>query len=247
MKHIIFAPLVATAITLSPTALHAATVEIETEGPVIELSIFETIKAEPDIATIGAGVTTEARTAVEAMQMNATQMRKVIDRLKSLGIDEKDIQTSGINLNARYDYNRTDNRPVFRGYQVSNRVSVILRDIEEVGRTLDELVAAGATDLSGPNFSIEDDASAKDTARKRAIERGQARAQDYASMLGYDSVRVLEISEAVTGRGPMPQMAARDVAEQSIVLTASPVQPGQVSTGVQIRITYEMVQGSTES
>lgn len=235
-------PAALASIAIAP--LHAATVEIESEGPVIELSIFETIKAEPDMATIGAGVTTEARTAVEAMQLNATQMRNVIDRLKALGIDEKDIQTSGINLNARYDYNRTDNRPVFRGYQVSNRVSVILRDIEEVGETLDELVAAGATDLSGPNFSIEDDKSAKDTARKRAIERGQARAQEYASMLGFEGVRVLEISEAVTGRGPVPQMAAREVAEESIALTASPVQPGQVTTGVQIQITYEMVSGA---
>ena len=227
------------ALSLAPA--HAATVEIEAEGPVIELSVFESVTTEPDLVTIGAGVTSEASTAVEALRQNSVEMRRVIDRIKSLGVDEKDIQTTGINLNARYDYNRETRKQEFRGYQVSNRVSVKLREIEETGEVLDALVVAGATDLSGPIFSIEDDEAAKDEARKRAIERAQKRAASYAAMLGYDEVRVLEISEAIRARGPMPEMVMRQAADEAISVSAAPVQPGQVSTGVSITIKYEMV------
>ncbi|BDI60735.1 SIMPL domain-containing protein [Qipengyuania nanhaisediminis] len=236
------AALSAAALTLPASGALAAEVEITAQGPVIELSVFESVTADPDLVTIGAGVTSEAPTAVEAMRQNAAEMRRVIDRLIALGVAEEDIQTTGINLNARYDYDRTRERQVFRGYQVSNRVSVKLREIEETGAVLDALVVAGATNLSGPSFSIEDDEAAKDLARERAIDRAQARAEAYARMLGYSGVKVLSISEAIQGRGPSPQMAMRamDVAEQSMT---APVQPGQVSTGVSIAIKYEMIGG----
>ena len=240
IRHII------TALAASTLAIpaHAAVVEIESEGPVIELSIFESVTAEPDMATISAGVSTSAPTAVEAMRLNSVQMRQMIDQIKAQGVDEKDIQTTGINLNARYEYNRTTQQNEFRGYQVSNRVSVKLREIEETGQVLDALVLAGATDLAGPSFSIEDDAAAKDQARGRAVERAQDRARAYAAMLGYDEVRVLEISEAIQGRGPAQQVAMRSAMEAD-VQAAPPVQPGMVSTGVSITIKFELV--GTES
>jgi len=223
-----------------PAHSFAANVEIEAEGPVIELDIFESVTVAPDMATIGAGVTSEAPTAVEALRMNSAEMVKVINRIKALGIAEKDIQTTGINLNARYDYDREGKRQIFRGYQVSNRVSVKLRKIEDTGKVLDALVAAGATDLSGPSFSIENDDAAKDAARERAIERAGERAQAYAAMLGYDGAKVLAISEAIQSRGPMPE-AAMMRSSADMVAAAPPVQPGMVATGVSISVTYELL------
>ena len=243
IRHFVL-PLAAAALALPATA-HATQVEIEAEGPVIELSVYESVTAAPDLVTIGAGVTTEARTAVEAMQQNANEMTAVIARIRALGIDEEDIQTTGINLNARYDYDRNSQRQIFRGYQVSNRVSVKLREIDETGRVLDALVAAGATDLSGPSFSIENDDEAKDLARERAVERAQQRAEAYAQMVGYDEVRVLSISESIQGRGPVPQAQMRSITVEAAPVV-TPVQPGQVSTGVSITIKYEMVSDEDE-
>jgi uncharacterized protein YggE len=230
----------ATAAFALPATAIAAEVEIEAEGPVIELSVYESVTAPPDLVTIGAGVSTQAPTAVEAMRLNAQAMTRVIERIKALGVPERDIQTSGINLSPQYDYDRENQRQVFRGYQVSNRVSVKLREVDETGEVLDALVAAGATDLSGPNFSIEDDEAAKNLARERAVERAQERAMAYARMLGYDGVRVLAIGESIEGRGPMPEMAMRTMAVAEADM-ATPVQPGEVSTGVSISIKYEMV------
>ncbi len=231
----------ASALAIPATTLAAAEIEIEAEGPVVELSVFESVTVAPDMATIGAGVTTQAPTATEALRQNSAEMAKVIARIKALGIAEKDIQTTGISLNARYDYDQDTRQQVFRGYDVSNRVSVNLRRIEDTGAVLDALVVAGATDLSGPSFSIENDEAAKDAARKRAIERAQAQAQSYAALLGYDGAKVLAISESIEGRGMMPEMGKMRMAADAVA-SAAPVQPGMVSTGVSITIKYELVQ-----
>lgn len=228
-------PLVAIGALATPAT--AAEIQIAATGPVVELTVQESVEAEPDIATVGAGVTTQAQTAVEAMRANAEAMTAVVARIKQLGVAERDIQTTGINLGAMYDYDQTSRRQVFRGYQASNRVSVKLREIERVGQVLDALVAAGATDLSGPSWSIDDDTAARAQARRQAVETAQAQAREYARLTGYSDVRLLEIGETMTSRPPMPLLRAAD-AEASFAST--PVQPGLVEAGVTVTAKYEM-------
>jgi uncharacterized protein YggE len=214
-----------------------AEVHLTSPGPIVDLTVHESVEAEPDLVTVGAGVTTQAPTAVEAMRTNAQAMDAVIARIKSLGVPERDIQTTGISLGAQYDYDQESRRQVFRGYQVSNRVSVKLRDVPRTGEVLDALVAAGATDLSGPDFSIEDDTGARAQARKAAMESAQAQALEYARAAGYSGIRLLEISESVAAPPPMPY--ARGVALEA-ASAKTPVQPGLVEAGVTIHVTYEM-------
>lgn len=227
------------AVAVSPTA--SAEVQLTTNLPIVELSVTETVKGDPDLATVSAGVSSRAPTAVEAMRVNAREMKSVIDRIKALGVAEKDIQTTGVSLYPQYDYNRTTQRNVFTGYQASNRVSVILRDIDRTGPVLDALVAAGATDLSGPDFSIDDDTAAKAQARSAAMKRAEAMARDYARMAGYPNVRVIRISENVFVNQPQPMLRTMAVAEQAAD-ASTPIQPGQVGTSVTVNVTYEMTQ-----
>ncbi len=233
----------ATALALPATVTAGPQVSITPTGPVVELSIYESVSVAPDQATIGAGVTNEAPKASDAMRQNAAEMAKVIARLKALGIAEKDIQTTGISLGALYDFKEpaypatTMPTQVFRAYQASNRVSIVLHKIEDTGRVLDALVEAGATDISGPDFGVENDAPAKEQARSRAVARGQAQATSYAKMLGYTGVKVLSISESVEAAFPVYDVA-KMVAE--FAPTATPVQPGMVSSGVSVTITYEV-------
>ena len=224
---------------LTIPAAQAATIEIEADGPVIELSVYETITAKPDVATIGGGVTTEAPTAVEAMRQNSEAMRAVIDQIKELGVDDDDIQTTGINLNPVYDYNRETRKNVLRGYQVSNRVSVKLRDLDDTGRLLDAIVVAGATDISGPSFAFEADQEAKDEASMRGFEAAMERAKAYADRLGYDEVKVLEIRQSIQRKSPVVARQAVAMAAEAADMSA-PVQPGVVSTGVSISVKFEL-------
>ena len=231
------APLFAVGVVAAPAA--AAEIQIAATGPVVELTVNENVKAKPDIATIGAGVTSRAPTAVAAMQQNAKAMDAVIARIKSLGVKPEDIQTTGINLYAQYDYDRTQQKQVFRGYQASNNVSVILRKVDKVGEVLDTLVAAGATDINGPSFSIDDDTAAKAQARKAAMERGHEQAMEYAQMAGYSNIRLLEVSESLSRSTPVPMMRTMAV-EDAAAAPPTPVEPGLVGTGVTVTVKYEM-------
>ncbi|HEY6814538.1 MAG TPA: SIMPL domain-containing protein [Croceibacterium sp.] len=227
-------PLIAASLLATPAA---AEVQVAATGPVVELTVNENVEAEPDLVTVSAGVTTQARTAVEAMRANATQMTAVIERIKTLGVPERDIQTTGVSLGAQYDYNQATQRQVFRGYQASNRVSVKLRDIPRTGEVLDALVAAGATDLGGPDWSIDDDSAARAQARRQALETAHAQGLEYARAAGYSDIRLLEVSETIASQPPMPYLrAVRAEAAQA----ATPVQPGMVQAGVTVRVVYEM-------
>lgn len=216
----------------------AAEIQLQAQGPVVELSVTETVKARPDLATVGAGVTSQAPTAVEAMQKTATAMDAVVRRIKSLGIADEDIQTTGINLGAQYDYDDVQRRQVFRGYQASNRVSVTLRKVADTGRVLDALVAAGATDISGPSFSIDDDTPQRAQARKAALDKAKRQAEEYARWAGYSGVRLLQVSELVNPGPPMPYMERAMVADAKAA--SSPVEPGLVGTAVTVTVSYEM-------
>lgn len=231
-----FAPAIAVAVAAFPAA--AADVQVTSQGPLVELSMTETVKAKPDLADVSAGVTTQAPTAVEAMRANAQAMDAVIARIKSLGISAADIQTSGINLGAQYDYDQSAQRQVFRGYQASNRVSVTLRKVADTGRVLDALVAAGATDIGGPTFSLDDDTAPRAQARKAAFDAAQARASEYARWAGYTGVRLLSVSEAVVPARPMPMMMEARLAFSDAKST--PVEPGLVGTSVTVSVTFEM-------
>ena len=216
----------------------AAEVQIQAQAPVVELSVSETVNAAPDIAQVGTGVTTRARTAKEAVRLNAIAMQKVVDRLKALGIAAKDIQTSNFNLNAQLNYPSGGGTPVFTGYEASNQVTAKLRQVDKVGDVLDALVAAGANNINGPSFMLDDDTAQQQSARTRAFQRGQAMAQDYARMAGYTGVRLLEVSESVQGRGPVPPMPVAFRAEAAQAKT--PIEAGEVGTTVNLTVKYEM-------
>ena len=232
-------PIAVAAAALAAVPAAAADVQVTSQGPIVELSVSETVKARPDIADVSAGVTTEAPTAVAAMAANAKAMDAVIARIKALGIPAQDIQTSGINLGAQYDYDQARQRQVFRAYQASNRVSVTLRKVADAGRVLDALVAAGATDIGGPSFSIDDDSAPRAQARKAAFEKAQAQATEYARWAGFTGVRLLSVSEAVERGRPMPM--ASEARMMAMDAKATPVEPGLVGTSVNLSVTYEMV------
>lgn len=228
-------PLAAAALAV-PAA--AADVQVTSQGPLVELSVTETVKAKPDLAEVSAGVSTQATTAVEAMRLNAAAMDAVVKRIKALGIKDADIQTTGINLGAQYDYDQSAQRQVFRGYQASNRVSVTLRDVARTGPVLDALVAAGATDIGGPSFSLDDDSAPRAQARKSAFEKAQGQATEYARWAGYTGVRLLSVSEAVNPGRPMPYAEGR--VAMAADMKQTPVEPGLVGTAVTVSVTFEM-------
>ena len=229
------------AAALIATPAMAANVDIAVQGPVVEITASETVQSAPDQATVGAGVTTRARTAVQALRDNGTKMDAVISKLRALGVAREDIQTSGVNLQAAFQYNNNNTPPIFQGYDVTNQVSVTVKDVDKVGSTFDALVGAGANNLSGPFFSRKDDKAPQAQAREAAFKIAEAQARDYARMAGFGGVRLLSVEETIQRGGPI----AFDISQpQAITVTASskgtPIEPGRVGSVVQMTVKYEM-------
>ena len=230
------------AASIPAVAVAQTSVTVAEKAPIVTLNVTETVEAAPDIAIVGTGVQTRSPSATQAMQENAAKMEKLIAALVKAGIAKKDVQTSGINLSAQYDYNNQPGQPIgpkFLGYEASNQLSVKLRDVKKVGSLLDTLVAAGATSVNGPSFSIDNPAPLLVQARAAAIKSANAQADFYAQAMGYRTARLVSLSESNSGgMPPVPMMAQARFKADS--LAATPVEPGQVVSSVSLSVQYAL-------
>ena len=154
MKALLLASLCLGALTL-PAAVQAQGPVVQTiNGTRLDLSVTGEVSRVPDIANISAGVVTRAASATAAISQNAVRMERVRAALKRAGIEDRDIQTNSINLNPEYRY-QDNHAPVLTGYTASNQVSIRFRDIRNIGKILDALVAEGDNQINGPNLSID--------------------------------------------------------------------------------------------
>lgn len=204
--------------------------------PTISVSGVGRVKADPDIANVTLGVTKQGEDAAEASQKAAKAMSAVVASLLDLGIAERDIQTTSLNLNPTYDWD--DNPPNIVGWEASNMVNVTVRDIDTVGDVVDTATAAGATNVNGISFRVEDPTGAEAEARTAAVTDARAKADQLADAAGVTITGVLSISES-GGQPPEPVFYAR--AEASFDSAAStPVLPGEVELSISVFIQYEI-------
>ena len=164
-------------------------------------------------------------------------MDRVIAALKRAGVEDRDIQTSNLNLNPEYTY-VNNQPPKLNGYTASNQLSIRFRDIANSGKILDALVAEGANQINGPSLTIDKPETALDEARARAVAAGRARADLYARSLGLRVVRVVAVSESggnYPSPPPMPMMmeARAQAADTKIV-------PGEQKLSVTLTMTFEL-------
>ncbi|MFT4091821.1 MAG: SIMPL domain-containing protein [Asticcacaulis sp.] len=208
------------------------------------LTLSETaeIRSSPDVAFITFGVNTEAKTAEEALRLNAQKMNAVLASVKQQGIDEKHVQTSGLNLNAVYDYPNSStgsNTPVLRGYQVTNQISVRVEDPSRLGNTIDAVVKAGINQINGVSFGLKDPSKAEDQARIDATKTLTARAELYAQSLGLKVKRIASVSENAS-YSPPPVMPMYRMAKAEMAMDSTPIAGGEVSTSVTLNAVFEL-------
>ncbi len=226
--------------TLSMTA-HAQPVAtpmtVPSDGTLLSVAAQAEARRTPDIANVSAGVVTQAADANAAMRENAAQMAKVVAAIRAAGVAERDVQTAGVNLNPQYRY-AENQPPVITGYQASNTVNVVVRDIAKLGRILDALVATGANQVNGPTFDIDKKDPVYDEARRTALDKARQRADMYAQALGLRVRRIVSIDET-GGMGiprPVPMMAMAKM-ERDV---ATPISPGENVLSVNLDVVFEL-------
>jgi uncharacterized protein YggE len=238
MKHRtqLAAAIMAAALLAAPAL--AETAPADTAPAVISVTGEATVSVAPDLAQIDGGVTTEAKTAREASDANNAAMGKVLLALKGAGIAEKDFQTSRLSLQAQSAPSRNGPGPsTIVGYRASNRVTIRLHDVTKVASVIDTLVAAGANDIGGINFSVSNASKLLDDARELAVADARRKAEIYAKAAGVTLGAPLSISE---GGAPGP-MAFRKMAAP--MAAAAPVAPGEESLAVTVSVSWVIKQG----
>jgi uncharacterized protein YggE len=207
-------------------------------GPLVSISAYGETHVAPDMATISLGVVNQAPTAAEAMRANAQRMSSLVAAIKRAGGAERDIQTSGVSLSPQYVY-KPNTAPELTGYQASNTVRVIVRDLGRLGSTIDAAVGAGGNEVSGVSFGLRDPQTAEDAARLEAVRRLQAKAQLYAQALGKKVHAIRSLSEG-GGYTPGPiQPMARAMA-MAAPSPATVTQPGELDLRVDVTATFEL-------
>lgn len=196
----------------APAAAQVVPVQtVVPDGAILDVTATGRTARVPDIATIRAGVVTQAATASSALADNARRMSGVLGALRAAGVQPRDIAAATVSLQPQYRYD--DNQPpVLTGYQATNIVSVRFRDIAGAGGVLDVLVAQGANQIQGPELSIDRPDAALDEARGDAVKRARARAELYARAAGLSVARIVSIAEngeSAGGPPPAPMYRAK--------------------------------------
>lgn len=193
----------------------------------------------PDLAHVTAGVMTEAKTAEAALADNATKMNGVMRALRSAGIADRDIQTSNLSLSPQYQYVENE-QPRLIGYQVSNTVTVRVRNLGNLGRTLDSVVGQGGNQLHGISFSIDKADEAMDGARREAMKKARARADLYAQASGLRVARIVSIQEGGVVPPPMPMLAPMMARMAADSVAPTPVAAGEVSLTASVTVVFDL-------
>ncbi len=189
----------------------------------------------PDTARVEIGVETSAPTTAEAIAQNTAQVQAVIDRVKALGVAERDIQTSNFNMYARYD----SNGQTVVGYTVSNMVSVTIRDLARTGALLDEVVQVGANLIYGITFQVADSSALLQQSREQAMQNARDKASQLAQQAGATLGDVLLIEEYGDMGVPMPvgRGGGGEMAEAAVSV---PVQAGEQAFSSSVQVTFEL-------
>ncbi len=167
------------------------------------LSVSATAKAVSvqDMATVTVGVVAEGLTAQEVKDQSSTKMNQVISFIKQAGIDDKDIKTSQFYISPKYSYDNQQQKVV--GYQANQTITVKVRNIdkstEQLESIIDGAVVNGANQINGIDFSFSDDDSLVQNARKQAIDKAKADAQQIANDAGIQLGRIVNVITTTAG------------------------------------------------
>ncbi|HEV7449729.1 MAG TPA: SIMPL domain-containing protein [Candidatus Paceibacterota bacterium] len=219
-----------------------------TPGNTISVSGYGESYSTPDIATFSFSVVSEKSTVAAAQSDATAKANATLAYLKSAGVADKDIQTSGYSINPQYDYMSTacvngncgSGRQVLRGYEVRQSTTVKVRDTSKAGDILAGIGDKGATEVSGLQFTFDDPQQGQVEARGKAITDAKSKANELAKELGVSIVRVVSFSESAGGT-PTPMYAKLDMAAGSAVAQSAPdISVGQNKVTDNVSVTYEI-------
>lgn len=196
------------------------------------------VTGTPDRVSFTAGVETSAPTVEAAVNQNNTLTAQVIAALKKAGAKDSEIRTSNFSVMPQYEYVE-NRRPRVIGFQVVNTVHVRRSNPTEAGKLLTVALQAGANNVSGLVFGVEDQTTLRNKGLQSAVADARAKAELLAMAAGRSVGRALTIVE---GTAPMypPQPMYGKVAAMEARVSDVPVETGTEELSFTVSVVFEL-------
>ena len=193
------------------------------------------VTAVPDLAVMTFGATAQSENAKTALNQASKTATSITSALKKSGIAEEDIQTQNVSVYPQYE--TKGDRPDITGYQANVSVTAKIRDIGKLGDIIGAASDAGADNIGGPTFTLDDESPVRDDAIAKAVENARSRAEAMAKAAGKSVGDVLSMSSSAVNV-PVPLYGAevaRDAAKAGV-----PIEPGTLDITADVTVVFEL-------
>ncbi len=211
--------------------------------PTIHVRATGSTQLAPDMAVLTLSVVRTGKTAREALDANNGAMKRVMDNLEQQGIEKKDLQTANFNIQPRYERRKTSGansrQPQIIGYNVSNSLTLRIRNLEKLGEILDRVVTLGVNSGGNVRFTNADPSIAISSARTQAMKNAIAKARTLVAAAGARLGDLLLISENTNTSRPIPISMARSAFKAQDGANV-PVASGENSYSVTIEVKWRI-------
>ncbi len=213
----------------------------ELRPPIITVSGEGIVEAQPDRATISVGVVTRAKNPSEVQSANAKAAGSVINSIVALGIERKNISTGNYNFNPTYRH-LENGKNILEGYEASNSVTIIVDDLNLVGKIIDAALNHGANRVDSLNFGLRDKNSYQDEALRLAVLDAKRKAEIAAATLGkyIVSVRSVSINSNHISAPRNYKMARSMGAMEDAAEFETPIESGTLQCSANVHVEFEI-------
>ena len=218
--------------------------DIRPREPVINVLGEGQASVAPDMAVLTLSVVRNGKTAEAALSASSAAMKDVLSAIKSDGIADRDIQTSNFSIYPQYRHpdpkGGVIEPPQVIGYEVSNTLTLKVRDLQKLGGLIDRSVKLGVNQGGQITFTNDKPDDVMTEARKKAVAEALAKARTLTDAAGVKLGRILEISENSMRPAPQPMMRmamAKDMAAEVV-----PVAGGENTYTVTVNVTFALEQ-----
>ncbi|MBN1265490.1 MAG: SIMPL domain-containing protein [Anaerolineales bacterium] len=203
----------------------------------ITVSSEGTAYGEPDQVSIQIGVETFGESVVSVSSQNEVVMKGLFEAIMEEGVLREDIQTSNYSVWSESQYNESGYQGI-AGYRVTNQVSIIVRQIDNLSQVLQAAMDSGANNIYGVTFGVSDSQPLRSEARHDAVANAEQVAQELASLSGQELGPVISITEVTAYNGMMDYTRAQSGGGGDA--PAPSIAPGLVSAYIQLQVTYSV-------
>lgn len=210
---------------------------VDSSIPTISVSASGKSAVANNVATIDLGVTKTDKESNVANDMVVEKVNAIIEAIKALGIEAKDIKTSSYNLYPQYDY--SVGTPTITGYEASQTITVKIRNQDLTGQVISKATSLGATNTSNLRFEADEDTAAEQLAREEAIAKARVQAEAIAKSMGKRLGNVVHYSESKNS-GNYPGPIYYDRAMGGAEMSVPTIEVGESEVGMSVYIDFEI-------